>query len=69
MGKNSLRGTTTCYVINSRADERFLPKYARHGKQTAGTPKKDAFLPIQDHVAAFRNMVPRNIDYKDKGGQ
>lgn len=35
MGKNSLKGTNTCYIRNNRADSRFYPKYARHGKDNA----------------------------------
>lgn len=43
MGKNSLRGTTTCYVKNNRADERFRPKEAglyRRKAQTYALLKK-----------------------------
>lgn len=32
MGKNSLRGTTTCYVTNARADARFRPGLAARRK-------------------------------------
>lgn len=28
MGKNSLKGTTTCYITNARADARFRPGLA-----------------------------------------
>lgn len=35
MGKNSLKGTNTCYIRNNRADSRFHPKYARRGKDNA----------------------------------
>lgn len=40
MGKNSLKGTTTCYVTNARADARFHPGLAARRVRRKRTPRR-----------------------------